>query len=88
MKEKVSLTIDRGVWKRFKAHCDRNAINMSGKVELLISAELERKDVKYQDVVKLVSRIVDETERRGKKVDRADSLAALTERYIEMKKRK
>ena len=42
-KEKVTLSIDSGVYDSFQKYCEENAIMLSKKVELFMKKELEEK---------------------------------------------
>ena len=40
-KQKVTLSIDSEVYKKFQNHCEENAIMLSKKIELFMKKELE-----------------------------------------------
>lgn len=43
VKQKVTLSIDRNVYKRYKKFCEENAIALSKRIELFMKQEMEQK---------------------------------------------
>ena len=95
-KEKVSLTIDKELWKEFHKHCNGHAFNLSGKVELLIREELtksKKKDIAYSRVISILNSIVRKKARPKLKQEKKKpvkeqlpSLEFLRERMLEKRK--
>lgn len=42
VKEKITLTIDRGTRKKFAEYCKERGMKVSSKVEILIKEELKK----------------------------------------------
>jgi hypothetical protein len=44
MKQKISLTIEKDVYKTFLQYCKERGMKVSSKVELLMIAEMKKKE--------------------------------------------
>lgn len=43
MKQKVTLSIDQSVYKKYKRYCEENAIALSKRIEIFMKREVDEK---------------------------------------------
>ena len=46
MKERINITIEKELIKKFQEYCKKRAMKVSSKIELMIKEELEKKQLK------------------------------------------
>ncbi len=61
--EKVTLTIDKIIWEKFKRYCAANAFKISGKIQLLLNEEIER-GPKTKNLLDMFREIVEKESKR------------------------
>ena len=44
MKQRINITIDENLIKKFQEYCKKRAMKVSSKIELLIEKELKKSD--------------------------------------------
>ncbi len=44
MKQRINITIDKNLIKKFQEYCKKRAMKVSSKIELLIGEELKKSD--------------------------------------------